>query len=308
MKILMKLKERWLRDKRFRRRILTVVSAVALYAFAISAIFAYFSSSDLATNRFSGKSIGLELYEPGWDAAGEKMASAAEPGMLVPKDPYVKNTGEMDVVARLKLSITLDTSNEPTLPQGNNDDLLTVRTDSERIIAILRALTDENNESVFTVEPLTNQPLEGNADSVRFGGSDYYVMYNKTDVLANGNQKAYFLVEAASASSGADLYFYYIGGNYIGGVGEYAQDTNGDPFTQQQTVLGVLGANESTPALFNKVAYPIYKTDFLTIFDRGFTIDVTAEGILTKDFDERGLPYTVENFKRIQTTTSVRNF
>ena len=83
-----------LSDRKNRRRIVMLFSVFVLYTFVIAKIFAYFSSEDVSTNKFSTGSLGVELYEPNWDAIGKNMAAASEPGMTIPKDPYAENSGQ----------------------------------------------------------------------------------------------------------------------------------------------------------------------------------------------------------------------
>lgn len=282
------------KNKENRRRMLVLLLSFVLYAFIISRIFAYYSSEDVATNRISSKSIGLELYEPEWDAKGSVLASKSEPGMVIPKDPYARNTGNMDEVIRLKLEIRLDES-KAKLPSGNGqrDDMLHIASDTERKIAILQAILYSDDSSFVTV---TNESQAVSGNSIVVTGADknkYTVSYNRTD----------FLIEDASTSGeDFDFYFYYIGNNYIGGTS--GTDANGNPydytdFTREETVMEVVSPNEATSKLFNKLVYPIYKTDYLTVFDQGYTINVYAEGVLCHDLDARQFQYTVENFKKL---------
>lgn len=256
-----------------------------LYAFIISKIFAYYSSEDVTTNRISTKSIGLELYEPEWDAVGSVLATKSEPGMMIPKDPYAKNTGNMDEVVRLKLEIRLDDS-KSKLPAGNDGgDMIVIASDTDRKVAILKAILYDNDTSFMDIN-LGNSNALGNNISVKGSdGNTYTVNYRGTD----------FLIEEAgdSGSESFDFYFYYIGNNPIGGTTGY------ESYNRKETVMEILEPRDNTSELFNKLVYPIYKKDYLTIFDQGYDIHVYAEGILCKDFDEKGLPYTVENFKKI---------
>ena len=275
-----------LKNPEKRKKILTLLLTFFLYAFVISRIFAYYSSSDEVTNRISGKSIGLELYEPEWDKTGFYLAKKSEPGMTIPKDPYAKNTGNMDEVVRLKLEIRLDESTAK-LPAGNaqSDALLQEATDTERKIAILRSILYSDGNSVFKIEKSGKQTAIGNDIHVKSSdGVSYFIQYQ-------GNS---FLIEDATVDGeNFDFYFYYIGNNIIGGTSGY------EVYTREHTMMEVLAPNEATPKLFNKLVYPIYKKDYLTVFDQKYDINIYAEGILCLDFDEKDIPYTVENFKKI---------
>lgn len=287
------------RDKTSRRRLMLLLVSFLIYGIVISAIFAYYSAVDNVTNRISGKNIGLELYEPEWDAKGMFLAKKSEPGMVIPKDPYAKNTGELDEVVRLKLEIRLDESDAKLLSANNvyNDNLtsgepmLTVADDTRRKIAILKAIMTSEDSYFMDIAPYEKQETKGNNITVTGDdGNRYFVQYKGQG----------FLVEAVTSginSEKFDLYFYYIGNNIIGGTSGYEEDENREPYTREDTVLEILTPRDTTPRLFTRLVYPIYKKDYLTIFDQGYDINVYAEGILVKDFE--GKPLTVGNFKRI---------
>lgn len=273
----------WFGEKENRRKLMALLLSFMLYAFIIAKIFAYYSSEDEVTNRITGRSIGLELYEPEWDAVGEALAAKSEPGMVIPKDPYARNTGNMDEVVRLKLEIRLDESTA-RLPSGNGQrsDMLQTADDTARKIAILRAILYSDDRSFVTVTKGAQTAIGNRISVVGEDKAAYTLQYHGKD----------FLIEDASASGESfDFYFYYIGNNYIGGTEGYTE------FTRAQTVMETLTPNEATSKLFHKLVYPIYKTDYLTVFDQGYTINIYAEGVLCSDLDARSLPHTVENFK-----------
>mgnify|MGYP006916038945 CR=1 FL=1 len=273
------------KDKKQRRRSMFVILSFVLYAVVITMIFAYYSSTDTVTNHISGKNIGLELYEPEWDTKGVFLAEKSEPGMTIPKDPYAVNTGEMDEVVRLKLEITLDESTAQ-LPSGNDniEGMITAATDDERKIAILKSILFSDDTPLVTIAPYESQTESGNNIKVDDSqGSSYFMSYNGSG----------FLIEDASTSSNKFvLYFYYIGDNHIGGTEGYTE------FTRAETTMEILKPGEATPRLFNKLVYPIYKKDYLTVFDQGYDIKISAEGIPVKEFGSR--PVTVEVFKQIE--------
>lgn len=257
-----------------------------LYGIVISRIFAYYNSADNVTNRISGKSIGLELYEPEWDAVGAALARNSEPGMVIPKDPYAQNTGALDEVVRLKMTIRLKpTTATPTFGNDQHEDMLQVATDTERKIAILRAILYDNGDSFMKIEKAT-PPLGVNEVLVDTGAEGVWkVQYQGKD----------FLIEAAdgTGSESFDFYFYYIGNNIIGGSQGY------EDIPPENTCMETLPPGATTSKLFNQLVYPIYKKDYLTVFDQGYDIQIYAEGILCRDFSERGLEQTVASFKQI---------
>lgn len=300
----MNVNSRLKRTKRMYLRVLMVLLALILYYLVLATSFAFFTSVDTVTNRFLAKSIGLTLHEPGWEQTGQQMASAMEPGMVIPKDPYASNTGALDMVVRFKLTVRLGES-RASLPEANqtHPGLLTPADDTDRKIAILRSLVTSDDKPFLTIEPAAGDTPTGNQALIHAdNGRRYTVSYYAASQDSYGSEYGSFLLEAVDDDDSAeafDLYLYYIGGNPIGGTGRYMTDAQGNPFTQQQTQLAVLSAGASTPRLFNQMVCPIYKKDYLTVFDSAYDVNVSVEGILLEAFDEEELPYTIENFKRL---------
>ena len=289
-------------DDKLRLKVAVVGFALFVYFAALSFTFAWFTSKDHVTNRFFSESLGLELREPNWDSTGMLMATRMEPGMHIPKDPYAVNVGNLELVVRFRVTVRLDQS-EYQLPQNPTDgDMLFPANGTARKIAILRSLAGADGRPFVTVEPLAGRIAEGNSVSVN--GSDgnmYLLRFTDTSTNDNGDQFSQFLVEVCDdeGSEEFDLYLYYIGDNPIGGVGQYITDPQGMPYTRDHTSLAVLPPDANTPKLFEKLVCPVYKKDYLTVFDRGFDVNVYVEGILYREFEEHKLPCTVESFRRI---------
>lgn len=80
-----------------------LVLAVGLLISGIS--LAYFTSQDEVTNRHKSVSLEIALFEPNWQSEGKEMAKKLEPGMVIPKDPYLYNKSDADVYVRIKLEL-----------------------------------------------------------------------------------------------------------------------------------------------------------------------------------------------------------
>lgn len=67
---------------------------------------AYFSYTDIVTNKHSAKSLKIELLEPAWYTdTGMEAAKKQVPGMTITKDPHVYNNSVAKVYVRMKLEI-----------------------------------------------------------------------------------------------------------------------------------------------------------------------------------------------------------
>lgn len=67
---------------------------------------AYFSYTDIVTNKHSAKRLKIELLEPAWYTdTGMKAAKKQVPGMTITKDPHVYNNSVAKVYVRMKLEI-----------------------------------------------------------------------------------------------------------------------------------------------------------------------------------------------------------
>lgn len=279
-------------DRRHCMQLIMILLLLIIYYLMLMRTFAFFTSTDEVTNRLFAKNIGLELYEPGWDGGGSEIAASFEPGMIIPKDPYAVNTGGSDMLVRFRMEVRLE-EGISDLPFGN---------DTQRKISLLRSLVMFDGSPLLTIENTGEQTDNGNLVFVRADdGQSYCMRYLHSYPDSQGNLYSDFLIETAEGSGTEtfDIYFYYIGKNPIGGFGNYTADSQGNSLTSKQTQMSVLSPNMETPRLFNKIVCPIYKKDYLTVFDRGNHINIYAEGILLDDFDNVNLPYTVENFKRL---------
>lgn len=65
--------------------------------------------------------------------------------------------------------------------------------------------------------------------------------------------------------SGKTVYYFYY--------------TNGKKSDENADMMEIVKPNESTKELFNHIDIPIYKKDYLGVFDQPFNITLEAEGI-----------------------------
>ena len=98
---------------------------------------AYFSYTDIVTNKHSAKSLKIELLEPAWYTdTGMEAAKKQVPGMTITKDPHVYNNSVAKVYVRMKLEIL-----------GKDGKIITNKT---KIAAYLKSIyfidINDNNE------------------------------------------------------------------------------------------------------------------------------------------------------------------
>lgn len=69
---------------------------------------AFFSSKDEVTNKISAEDIKISLIEPEWDDHGKADAAKMQPGMVIDKDPQVKNRSKSAVYIRMKITVKIE--------------------------------------------------------------------------------------------------------------------------------------------------------------------------------------------------------
>lgn len=132
---------------------------------------AYFSYTDIVTNKHSAKSLKIELLEPAWYTdTGMKAAKKQVPGMTITKDPHVYNNSVAKVYVRMKLEI-LDKDGK-------------IITDKTKIAAYLKSIyfidKDDNNKKkelfVFdTSDPTT--PVSSQNSNFEYSSKDGWFYY-----------------------------------------------------------------------------------------------------------------------------------
>lgn len=233
-----------------KRQLLTVVSAVFIIsALMLTGIFSYFHSEDVVTNKLTGMNGSVLLREPEWDSRGQKMAAASEPGMNIPKDPYALNDGETDLYIRLKMTVRLaDFDGTGKTDAYKEDFRYTAAQRLKPIVEAIKLNASETDDTAFvTLDPTGNV----SAWTVTTGNTLYY-----TDGANHGDNES--LV----------YYFYYTAGS---------TDSEGAP------LMAAVKPGDATAKLFRRIELPIYKKDYLGVFDQGYDIDILAEGIPAAD-------------------------
>ena len=212
----------------------------------LTGIFSYFHSEDVATNRLRSASGSVTVHEPKWDSEGQYMARASEPGMKIPKDPYGVNDGQVDLYIRLKMTVSLD----PFKTDGKTETYKSEYNDNTgtEIINDTNKAAENSKRRMNGVLSAIKTSSDGNLFSWDGTG-------NIIDCL-NDN----FVMKTAEESGKTVYYFYYTGG-----------DTD--------KKMCAVKPGEATAELFHQIDIPIYKKDYLGVFDQEYSITIQAEGI-----------------------------
>ena len=132
---------------------------------------AYFSYTDIVTNKHSAKNLKIELLEPAWYTdTGMEAAKKQVPGMTITKDPHVYNKSEAKVYVRMKLEI-LDKDGK-------------IITDKTKIAAYLKSIyfidkNDNNKKKELFVFDTSNPttPVSSQNSNFEYSSSDGWFYY-----------------------------------------------------------------------------------------------------------------------------------
>lgn len=97
--------------KRTKRTLATLTACAMLGAVAVGGTLAYLTDNEATTNTFTIGEVTADLLEPAWpDQDHDPNVTTDDVTLIVPnqqidKDPQVKNTGENDIVAFLKVTV-----------------------------------------------------------------------------------------------------------------------------------------------------------------------------------------------------------
>lgn len=241
-----------------KRKKLTAVSAVFVaHILLFAGMFSYFHSEDSVTNTLEAKNICVKLLEPNWDLTGRLKAAAMEPGMTIPKNPYAKNDGQSNLFVRIKMTVVLDNFNT----EGkSNEYTREFKSNDRRKNVILDAIQMNTDPAVdaplfkWTTAPTAeNWMKDGELDVSDCNHASYYMEYDAAASTA----------EADDSSAKYVFYFYYITGTKNG----------------ESSLLKAVPSGGETPELFSQLAVPVYKQDWLGVFDQKFDITLEAQGI-----------------------------
>ncbi|MBR6418703.1 MAG: hypothetical protein IKS42_00040 [Oscillospiraceae bacterium] len=237
-----KLSLRRLLRKDDRRKLLIALLFLLAVILLTKGMFALLHSTDSSTNRFKSTNLGnIVLLEPTWDSTGHDMAMTAEPGMVIPKDPYAVNDSQLNMYIRLKFTVKLgefdDSDKTEKYKEEFNAD--TDERDQRRLRGILSAIMQEEGTAFVSAETSAAQTEDWTvlslnpafaADPQNYGEADDELVY----------------------------YFYYIA------------DTGN---------MAVTAPGAATPELFDHLVMPVYKKEWLGVFDQPYSITVAAEGL-----------------------------
>lgn len=81
---------------------------LVLASVAVGTVLAFLTDAEEKVNRFTYGKIGVELKEPEWDGL-EPEDKVVYPDRAVPKDPFVTNTGTVEIYAYLEIRIPMAT-------------------------------------------------------------------------------------------------------------------------------------------------------------------------------------------------------
>lgn len=238
-----------LTHKEKRRNLLLLLAFLVIYVLVLRGIFAYLQSEDTVSNRMTGKNGSVTLLEPAWDSKGQAMAAKSEPGMQIPKNPYGWNDGQVDLFIRLRMTVSLGDFKAAGKTQSYRDAYADAEgRDARRLREIVKAIRFVDGD--------TDVPLLTLDDSA----SD--VQSWTAAACANG---LFFCDGENEAENGSSLvfYFYYTAGDTLG----------------ENAMMRAVQPGAGTAELFQRVDIPVYKADYLGVFDQPYTVTVEAEGI-----------------------------
>ncbi len=234
-----------------RQKITAAAAFFIVYILLLSGIFSYFHSQDSATNRMDGKSGDILLLEPEWDRTGESMAQASEPGMMIPKDPYAMNNGQVDEYIRLRMTVvprTFVPGNDTY--NSNYDDTNDPQLAGRRLNLILDSIT-MNNGTPSTDDDLPLFDMDTTGEP-------------HTWTITKCNNENYIL-DIVTDTDGTVCYdFYFTGGD--------AEN------------MKIVSPGDPTDKLFDYISIPIYKKDYLGVFDQKYDITLVAQGIPASNY------------------------
>lgn len=240
-----------------RQRFTAVAVFVSAGILLAAGVFAYFNSSDMVTNRLTAIHGHVAIQEPLWDSEGQYMAKKSEPGMQIPKNPYGVNDGDIPLYIRLTMTIKLGAYNDQESYLVGNDSTdgeVGVPTAKKRLRSIVNAIWQVDAEGNKTPLITLNDP----DDDVK----NWSITCNNPAFVCESDNKS-------GKSDELLFYFYYTAGDVSG----------------EDPVMRIVEPENGTAELFQRVDIPIYKRDFLGVFDQKYYIILKAEGIPAESFD-----------------------
>lgn len=124
---------------------LLAASAVCLVLAVTGGTYAYFTAADRVVNELDMSRLTFEIEEPEW----EQPLTPVKPGDVLPKDPQITNTGEMDFVVRVRVQEVW------TLKDGVNPPA------ADQLPQLQQAMKDETSQLVRYFASNREGPFKG---------------------------------------------------------------------------------------------------------------------------------------------------
>lgn len=241
-----------------KRQKLTMLSAIFIvYVLLLSGIFAYFHSKDEVTNRLTAPQGSVMIVEPQWDSKGQYKAKASEPGMKIEKDPAGYNDGQVDLFIRLKMTVTFTDMTDAEKQNKTESYRNTYLTDAyqyRRLALLIKQIKLADGTQFITLDK-----------------NGYDSDATKWTISGCNNKKFQFEPNNKSIDPKTlEFYFYYTDGSD----------------TAPNDSMAVVQPKNSTTNLFDYIDIPIYKKDWLGVFDQKYSITLTAEGIPAANYPD----------------------
>lgn len=107
-------------NKRSKKRIIVIAAILCLAAILTTGTLAFFTAEETAFNVITTGTLSMDLVEETTDGRPfpEEGVSGVAPGQVVDKVVYIKNTGDIEFYARIKLDMTAAASDGSALGVG----------------------------------------------------------------------------------------------------------------------------------------------------------------------------------------------
>ena len=187
-----------------KNRVISIIAIIALLLIlAVAGIFAYLTSTDTASNKFTVGKVTIDLKEDSWDDAPDTdndgvpdFAENIVPNQTIAKDPKIKNTGENPAYVYLKVTVPVK-----KVVVANSDGTVSSRTPVDTELFTYTKKTgwteiesergevkdSSNNVTAHTYVYYYNTALEKNAETTTLFDTVTFVNVIDNQVDAPGN-------------------------------------------------------------------------------------------------------------------------
>lgn len=204
----MKLQKRIDRSSRERQKLVLAALLLLIVLLTMTRVLSYFHSEDTATNRMEGKNGSVAIHEPAWDAEGQKMARASEPGMEIPKNPYGLNDSEINLYIRLRMTV----ENGAFVSKNSDYDAQFHYDDAEREAAVLKAVKLADGTALLNADRTETNNTAFYMETVTENGRTVYDFY----YTAGGENLASVAPDGTTAELFHSLLIPYYKSEYFG--------------------------------------------------------------------------------------------